>query len=113
MSRFDSVRYDCHTETLDVGAGCLWDQVYIVANNLCRNVVGGSAHQGVGVAGYILGGGYSRVTNQFGLAIDNVVAFQVVLPNGDIVNASEDDTDFQDLFWALKVCRNKPKISGL
>ena len=102
MSRFDSVSYYPELGTLDVGAGCLWDQVYTEANGLGRNIVGGSDSQGVGVAGYLLGGGYSRASNQFGLGIDNVTAIEVVLPDGRLVVA-KDGTEFQDLFWALKV----------
>lgn len=65
-------------------------------------MVGGSDDQGVGIGGYLLGGGYSRTTNQFGLGADNITAYQVVLPDGRIVDA-EDGTGFQDLFYALMV----------
>lgn len=45
--------------------------------------------------------GYSFRTNQYGLAVDNVVAYNLVLPNGTIVTASEDECP--ELLWALKV----------
>ena len=45
--------------------------------------------------------GYSYKTNQYGLAVDNVVAHNVVLPDGTAVTATEDE--YKDLFWALKV----------
>jgi len=68
-----------------------------------RCVVGGARMGGVGVAGYLLGGGYSIKTNQFGLGIDNIVKFQVILPDGRIVETEEKHPQYGDLFVALKV----------
>lgn len=45
--------------------------------------------------------GYSFRTNQYGLSVDSVVAYNLVLPNGTIVTASEDECP--ELLWALKV----------
>lgn len=44
--------------------------------------------------------GYSFMSNQYGLTIDTVRAFELVLPNGTVTNVTESDAD---LFWALKV----------
>ena len=46
--------------------------------------------------------GYSWKTNQYGLAIDNLCGYELVLPNGTV--ASVTGTTFPDLFWGLKVC---------
>jgi FAD/FMN-containing dehydrogenase len=48
--------------------------------------------------------GYSWKTNQYGLAVDNVVAYELVLPNGRVKVVTEQD---KDLWFALKVrsCR--------
>lgn len=48
----------------------------------------------------MLGGGYSWKTNQHGLAIDNVVEYELVKPNGDVVIVTE--TQNPDLFFALR-----------
>jgi FAD/FMN-containing dehydrogenase len=53
----------------------------------------------VGV-GLVLGGGYSWVTNQYGLGIDNIVSLDVVLPNGTFVQVAE--ATHPDLFFAMK-----------
>lgn len=45
--------------------------------------------------------GYSWLTNQYGLAIDNVVAFEIVTPDGSVVNITEKSNP--DLFFALRV----------
>lgn len=102
MLRFKQVIYK-GDKTVEVGAGCLWSDVYTVLEKYQRNVVGGSGPQGVGVAGFLMGGGYSfPKTNQFGLGIDNIVAYEVVLPSGDVIKVLPDG-DTADLFNALRV----------
>ncbi|KAG8865989.1 hypothetical protein FRC20_009184 [Serendipita sp. 405] len=84
MSFFDKVEYDSSKKTLAVGSGCLWDQVYREILAKGRYVIGGSATEGVGVAG-----------------IDNIVEFEVVIPNGDIIRTGSSGPH-SDLFRALK-----------
>ena len=55
---------------------------------------------GTGIAGFTLGGGVGWQTRAHGLAIDNLVAAEVVLPSGELVRA--DATTNPDLFWALR-----------
>ncbi|PBK61214.1 FAD-binding domain-containing protein [Armillaria solidipes] len=99
MTRFVDVTYDQDTQTAVVGAGNIWDDVYDVLNARGVNVLGGRA-SGIGVAGFTLGGGYSWQSNQYGLAIDNVVAYELVMPNGKVTTMTA-STD-QDLFFSLK-----------
>jgi hypothetical protein len=47
--------------------------------------------------------GYSWKTNEYGLAIDSVTEFHLVLPNGTQTVVTEAD---KDLWFALKVCLN-------
>ncbi|KAK0184503.1 hypothetical protein F5146DRAFT_1114278 [Armillaria mellea] len=88
MTRFNEITYDSTTQTAVIGAGNIWDDVYEVLNAQGVNVVGGRL-TGIGVAGLTLGGGYSFLSNQYGLAIDNVVAYEL----------EENDPD---LFFSLK-----------
>jgi len=61
-----------------------------------------SASEGtVGASGgWILGGGLSYTSREYGLGVDNVLAFRVVLANG-IVSVA-DRCSNSDLFWALR-----------
>ena len=43
----------------------------------------------VGMAGLTLGGGYGPLIGRFGLALDNLLAAQVVLADGRVVVADE------------------------
>src|SRR5262245_46345564 len=54
----------------------------------------------VGMAGLTLGGGYGALIGRFGLALDNLLAAEVVLADGRIVTARHHGE--QDLFWALR-----------
>ncbi|OCH91179.1 FAD-binding domain-containing protein [Obba rivulosa] len=99
MSRFSDVSYNATSQTVTFGSGLIWDDVYAALEPLGVNVVGGRV-TGVGVAGFTLGGGYSWKTNQFGLTIDTVEAFELVLPNGTVTNVTSSSNP--DLFFALK-----------
>ena len=54
----------------------------------------------VGMAGLTLGGGYGPLIGRFGLALDNLIAADVVLADGRVVTAEQDREE--DLFWALR-----------
>jgi FAD/FMN-containing dehydrogenase len=53
-----------------------------------------------GMAGLTLGGGYGPLIGRFGLALDNLLAAQIVLADGRIIVASRDNE--AELFWALR-----------
>jgi hypothetical protein len=54
----------------------------------------------VGVAGFLLAGGYGGLTSRFGMAVDNLLGAELVLADGSIVWA--DASQNQDLFWAIR-----------
>jgi len=76
----------------------VWTEVYAALDGSDVNVVGGRV-VGPGVGGFSLGGGYSWLTNQYGLTCDNFKAFNIVLPDGTIIYV---DSSNSDLFFALK-----------
>ncbi|KAJ3484281.1 hypothetical protein NLI96_g5753 [Meripilus lineatus] len=99
MSRFSEINYDASSQTVDVGAGLVFDDVYKALEPHGVNVVGGRV-TGIGVAGFTLGGGFAWLSNERGLALDNVLAFGLVLPNGTYTNVTQSSNP--DLFFGLK-----------
>jgi FAD/FMN-containing dehydrogenase len=117
MTRLNQVKYNETEETVQVGAGCLFCEVYNHILPLGRNIVGGASIPGVGVGGWLLGGGYSLKTNQYGLGIDNIKEIQIVLPKGgkDAIRTVTDKSrdELGDLFWAIKVSFGFPPVTFL
>ncbi|KAJ7349828.1 FAD-binding domain-containing protein [Mycena albidolilacea] len=99
LAQFNYTKLDTEAQTVAVGAGTKWISVYTALNGTGFNVVGGR-NPAVGVGGFTLGGGYSWKTNAHGLAIDNLLKVNIVLPNGTATTASA--TQNADLFFALK-----------
>ncbi|KAG8895046.1 hypothetical protein FRB99_000795, partial [Tulasnella sp. 403] len=54
----------------------------------------------VGVIGFAIGGGISILTGEHGLGVDNIVSATVVLSNGNVVQANENENP--DLFWGIR-----------
>ncbi|KAF8267724.1 hypothetical protein EI94DRAFT_1801300 [Lactarius quietus] len=98
LTRFDTFEVNSEAQTVDLGPSLVWDDVYDRLDPYGVTVIGGRS-PGVGVGGLILGGGYSFRSNEFGLALDNIVALELVLPNGTITTVTEED---HDLWFALR-----------
>ncbi|KAI0260040.1 FAD dependent oxidoreductase [Gloeopeniophorella convolvens] len=92
MTRFNDISVNAAAGTVDVGSGLIWDDVYNALNSTGFNVVGGRVPT-VGVAGVTLGGGYSFLSSQYGLAVDNVEAFELVFPNGTATSVTSENAD--------------------
>ncbi|KAJ7124360.1 FAD-binding domain-containing protein [Mycena epipterygia] len=99
LAQFNYTKLDTAAQTVAIGAGTKWIDVYTTLDGTGFNVVGGR-NPSVGVAGLTLGGGYSWKSNAHGLAIDNLLHVNIVLPNGTATTASA--TCNADLFFALK-----------
>src|SRR5438094_6700095 len=59
---------------------------------------GNVSHTGAG--GLTLGGGMGWLARQYGLSCDNVVAFEMVTAEGEVVRASQAEN--ADLYWGLR-----------
>lgn len=53
--------------------------------------------------------GYSFKSSQYGLTVDNIAGYELVLPNGTIVNVTSCD---EDLWFGLRVSR-KPSYGSM
>ncbi|KAL4912711.1 hypothetical protein BDW62DRAFT_216090 [Aspergillus aurantiobrunneus] len=101
IKRLDQVVYNPDDHSAVVGPGLVWEEAQRALDdvNSGRAVVGGRMG-GVGVGGYLLGGGLSFLSSQYGWAANNIINIEVVLANGTVVNANE--KEHSDLFAALK-----------
>jgi hypothetical protein len=92
-------------DTLKVQAGARWIDIYNYLSAKGEGLIpigGGCAP--VGVAGFVLGGGYSFASRSYGLSIDNLIALTVVTGDGRVrkVSAASKSKDDVDLFWACR-----------
>jgi FAD/FMN-containing dehydrogenase len=100
LSNFDTVTIlDKEKGLVRVGAGAQW---ITVAKELQEQhlAISSGDTMSVGVGGLTLGAGIGWMVRQYGLAIDNLVAAEVVTADGKILRASSDEN--ADLFWAIR-----------
>ncbi|KAJ3523431.1 hypothetical protein NM208_g12455 [Fusarium decemcellulare] len=99
LRKMRKVKVDPTAMTVEFEGGCLWKDVDTALEQHGLATVGGVVNH-TGVGGLTLGGGHGYLTPRHGLTIDNMVAAEVVLADGSIVEASEDENP--DLFWAIR-----------
>jgi FAD/FMN-containing dehydrogenase len=99
LSELNGVAVDTNRRAARISGGARAAQVLAVADPLGLAAVTGSCG-GVGMAGLTLGGGYGPLIGRFGLALDNLLAAEVVLADGRIVRAGHDGDE--ELIWALR-----------
>ncbi|BBX17863.1 FAD-linked oxidase [Mycolicibacterium duvalii] len=90
---------DATDRTAWVGAGARWQDVIDTAAPHGLAPLCGSA-PGVGVVGYLTGGGIGPMVRTFGLSSDHVRAFDVVTGEGRVLRATPEEN--ADLFWGLR-----------
>jgi FAD/FMN-containing dehydrogenase len=99
LSAMQGVRVDPEERTVRVEGGATWGDVDHATNALGMAVPTGIIST-TGVAGLTLGGGHGYLARKYGLTIDNLLEADVVLADGRLVKASEDENE--DLFWAIR-----------
>lgn len=99
-SKLTTLSLSSDKKVLSVGPGRRWNEVadYLTPHGLIA--VGGRVGV-VGVPGFLLGGGISFYSSQYGFGSDNVVQFECVTAKGAIINPTATN-QYSDLFWALK-----------
>jgi FAD/FMN-containing dehydrogenase len=99
LSAMRAVRVDPSARRAWVQGGALWGDVDHETQAHGLATTGGIVgHTGVG--GLTLGGGLGWLMRKHGLAIDNLLAAEVVTAAGERLRASKDEQP--DLFWALR-----------
>ena len=99
FSAMRAVSVDTAGRTARVQGGALWSDVDHETQAHGLATTGGIVGH-TGVAGLTLGGGIGFLMRKHGLAVDNLLAAEVVTAEGRIVRASADE--YPDLFWALR-----------
>jgi FAD/FMN-containing dehydrogenase len=99
LSLMRDVEVDDDARTARAGGGSTWLD-FDVATQAFGLVTPGGVVGSTGVTGLTLGGGIGHLTAQYGLTCDNLVAADVVTPDGDVIRASADEN--ADLLWALR-----------
>ncbi|KAH7165288.1 hypothetical protein EDB81DRAFT_838096 [Dactylonectria macrodidyma] len=100
MNYFNKVEVDNTTGITTVGPGqTLKALITGLTNNGNRYILHGSSPT-VDVGGHLMVGGMGLTSRQNGMSIDVLQEIEVVLPNGTVAQASEDENS--DLFWAMR-----------
>jgi len=99
LSDLNGVEVDAANRTVKIGGGALLGDV-----DTATNAHGLATPAGIiastGAGGLMLGGGIGHLSRGLGLSIDNILGAQVVLADGSVVEANENENP--DLFWAIR-----------
>lgn len=88
-----------NSSAVTAGAGQALEELYSAADAKNLTIIGGMAG-GVGIGGYLTGGGHSALSVSYGMAADNVLELTLVTASGDIIMANEcQNTDY---FYAFR-----------
>lgn len=99
LSPLRTIEVDADARTVRVEGGATWGLVDAATNQHGLATVSGIIST-TGVGGLTLGGGHGYLSRKHGLTIDNLLEAEVVLADGRVVTASQDE--HPDLFWALR-----------
>lgn len=99
LQNLNKLAISADKKSVTLGTGNRWSAVYKYVAEQGVAVVGGREPP-VGVGGFLLGGGLSLFYNAYGLGIDQIIRYQVVLTDGSIVDATPKQN--ADLYKALK-----------
>lgn len=97
--RLNGSSYNTTSEQAQLRPGSRWLDVYVMLDAMGVGVQGGGIGS-VGVGGLLLDGGFSPYLYERGLATDDIQKLEVVLANGEIIEASA--TQNEDLYQVLK-----------
>jgi len=94
-----AMRVDPAARTIRAEPGVKWQEFDRETQTFGLATTGGTVGD-TGIAGLTLGGGFGWLEGTCGMTVDNLLAADVVLSDGQMVTAHE--TSHPDLFWALR-----------
>ncbi len=99
LSQMKGIRVDPTTRTVRAQGGVLWGELDRETQTFGLATTGGLVTT-TGIAGFTLGGGIGWLMRRHGLAVDNLVAADIVTADGTVVTA--DSETARDLLWGLR-----------
>jgi FAD/FMN-containing dehydrogenase len=99
FSLMKGINVDVENRTARVEPGVKWAEFDNATQAHGLATTGGTIGD-TGIAGLTLGGGFGWLEGVYGMTVDNLLAADVVLANGEQVRASA--VECSDLFWALR-----------
>ncbi len=99
LSPMRGIHVNAKEQTIRVEGGCVWGDVDHAGHPHGLTVPAGIIST-TGCGGLTLGGGLGHLSRKYGLTIDNLLEADLVLADGSMVVASEDENP--DLFWAIR-----------
>jgi FAD/FMN-containing dehydrogenase len=99
LSPMKGIRVDPHKRMARVQGGVVWGELDYETQAFGLATTGGLVST-TGIAGYTLGGGIGWLMRAHGLAVDNLLAADVVTADGELITA--DESSNPDLLWGLR-----------
>jgi FAD/FMN-containing dehydrogenase len=99
LATMKGIHVDSTRKTVRAQGGVTWAELNRETQLHGLAVTGGVVST-TGIAGLTLGGGIGWLMSKYGLALDNLVSIDLVLADGRVVTASNNDN--ADLFWAVR-----------
>ncbi len=99
LSSMKGIRVDPDRRTARAEPGLTWAEFNDATVEHGLATTGGVVST-TGIAGLTLGGGLGHLMPKYGMTVDNLLSAEVVLHDGRVVTASEEDD--ADLFWAIR-----------
>jgi FAD/FMN-containing dehydrogenase len=99
LAGLKTIRVDPEARTARAGGGVLWGEFDAATQEHGLHTPGGRVTT-TGVGGFTTGGGYGWTSSKHGLTCDNLISAEVVLADGRVVRAGEDEN--QDLLWGIR-----------
>jgi FAD/FMN-containing dehydrogenase len=99
LSPMKGIHVDPRARTVRAQGGVLWRELNRETQLHGLATTGGVVGS-TGIAGLTLGGGLGWLMPKYGLALDNLLAADMVMADGSVVRASAGENP--DLFWAIR-----------
>ncbi|KAJ5270030.1 hypothetical protein N7505_005788 [Penicillium chrysogenum] len=99
MQKMRSIDVSADRLSVKLGSGHVLHSMYVGLENYNLTTLGGRVAD-VGLGGFALGGGFSALSPMYGLAMDNIFEYELVLPNATVRTIN--DQTHPDLYFALR-----------